>query len=79
VPLGYRVEHAVVDDKAVTRRVIDPAEAAVYAEIMDGAEARRSSGAIARALNARHHDQARRHVDGAPGTRHRRERRLRGR
>jgi Recombinase/Recombinase zinc beta ribbon domain len=51
IPEGYRVETTVADGKAVTRRVVDRARAAIVARIMDGLERGYTPGELARALN----------------------------
>ena len=55
IPLGYRVEHLVLDDEPTTRRVVDPAGAALYARIVADAERGMSPGTISRALNGEGH------------------------
>jgi DNA invertase Pin-like site-specific DNA recombinase len=52
LPLGYRVEHEMVDGRPVARRVIDPVERATVERIFDLIEAGRTPGQVARTLNA---------------------------
>jgi hypothetical protein len=51
VPLGYRVEVTIVGEATVTRRVAEREGAALYAQIMQMAEAGSTPGEVARALN----------------------------
>jgi site-specific DNA recombinase len=52
VPLGYRVEKDVIEEKVTTSRVVDAATAPVVERIFDLIEAGATFGAIARRLNA---------------------------
>ena len=59
VPVGYRVEHVVVDGKPTSRRVTDERGAALYERMVREAERGLTPGAICRALNAEAHLTAR--------------------
>jgi DNA invertase Pin-like site-specific DNA recombinase len=52
VPLGYTVDHRVVDDQIATRRVIDSATVGTVKRIFDLVESGSTYGDVARTLNA---------------------------
>ena len=52
VPYGYAVERSIVEDKVVTRRVVDAAAGPVVARIFEWTAAGVSPGDVARRLNA---------------------------
>lgn len=55
LPVGYRVEHVVVDGEPTTRRVLDDQGAALYERMVADSERGLTPGSISRALNADGH------------------------